>query len=161
VARSYRRWHRRGGLDRRSILAAVLAGLVLAAVAHGHRPAASHGVRPPATLARVPSTAAANVALGRRLAAGYGWSHGSRWHCLHALWARESGWSATATNPRSGAYGIAQALGHGPTNQYPPGPANPPTSDPATQIRWGLSYIAATYGTPCGAWTHETADGWY
>ncbi|MGH3238577.1 MAG: lytic transglycosylase domain-containing protein, partial [Streptosporangiaceae bacterium] len=34
-------------------------------------------------------------------------------------------------------------------------------TDPATQIRWGLGYIASTYGTPCGAWAHETADGWY
>ena len=34
-------------------------------------------------------------------------------------------------------------------------------TDPATQIRWGLGYIATTYGTPCAAWSHETADGWY
>ena len=34
-------------------------------------------------------------------------------------------------------------------------------TDPATQIRWGLAYVRDTYGTPCGAWAHETSDGWY
>ena len=34
-------------------------------------------------------------------------------------------------------------------------------TDPATQIRWGLSYISSTYGDPCAAWTHEQADSWY
>lgn len=31
----------------------------------------------------------------------------------------------------------------------------------ATQIRWGLGYIQASYGSPCGAWAHETSSGWY
>jgi len=77
------------------------------------------------------------------------------------LWTRESGWSNTAENRKSGAYGIAQALGHGPTNQYPAGPANPPTSDPRAQVEWGLGYIANTYGDPCAAWAHEESQGWY
>jgi hypothetical protein len=94
------------------------------------------------------------------MAAARGWT-GSQWTCLDWLWTRESGWSNTADNTQSGAYGIAQALGHGPTDQYPAGPANPPESDPATQIGWGLGYIAATYGKPCAAWQHETADDWY
>ena len=34
-------------------------------------------------------------------------------------------------------------------------------SNPATQIRWGLGYIKGLYGSPCGAWAHEEADGWY
>jgi resuscitation-promoting factor RpfB len=34
-------------------------------------------------------------------------------------------------------------------------------TDAATQIRWGLGYIQGTYGSPCGAWAHEEADGWY
>ena len=34
-------------------------------------------------------------------------------------------------------------------------------SDAATQIRWGLGYIQALYGSPCGAWAHEQADGSY
>jgi hypothetical protein len=101
-----------------------------------------------------------NVDLGRQMAAGYGWT-GQQWDCLNWLWTQESGWSNTAENPKSGAYGIAQALGHGPTNQYPAGPANPPQSDPRAQITWGLGYIKDTYGSPCGAWAHEEAQNWY
>jgi hypothetical protein len=142
------------------VIAAALAGLLLAVAAHarGHR--AHHG-GPLTAAAGAPGTVAGNVALGQRLAAIRGWGAGPQWRCLDALWTRESSWSNIARNPRSGAYGIAQALGHGPTNQYPPGPANPPVSDPAAQIHWGLGYIAAVYGTPCGAWAHEQADGWY
>src|SRR5260221_6932721 len=152
-----RRWLRRR--DRRSLAAAVLAGLALAVVVH----AAGNGGGPPelpARAAAAPAAVSGNVALGQQLASGYGWESGPQWNCLYALWLRESNWSNTAQNPRSDAYGIAQALGHGPTNQYPAGPANPPQSDPAAQEEWGLGYIAATYGSPCGAWSHEQADGW-
>ena len=31
----------------------------------------------------------------------------------------------------------------------------------ATQIRWGLTYIKDTYGSPCAAWAHSQATGWY
>jgi hypothetical protein len=137
----------------RQLAAATAVLVALAAATHRH-----HDRHPSPPVA---SGAAGNVALGRHLATGYGWGHGPQWRCLDALWARESRWSATAANPRSGAYGIAQALGHGPSNQYPAGPANPPVSDPAAQIGWGLGYIAATYTTPCAAWRHELADGWY
>jgi hypothetical protein len=34
-------------------------------------------------------------------------------------------------------------------------------TDAATQIRWGLGYIKASYGSPCGAWGHEESSGWY
>src|SRR5258707_518434 len=88
-----------------------------------------------------PVSKSKNVALGKLLAAPYGWSTGSNWNSLYALWERESGWSNTAENQQSGAYGIAQALGHGPTNQYPAGPANPPISSATAQILWGLNYI--------------------
>lgn len=154
-----RRYRRR--LDRRSIGAAVLAGVLLAAAARASHPHHHQRHPPPPAAAQVAGTAAGNVAAARRLAARRGWGRGVQWRCLDALWTRESGWSATATNPRTGAYGIAQALGHGPTGQYPPGPANPPTSDPAAQIRWGLGYITARYRTPCAAWAHELAAGWY
>jgi len=139
----------------------VAAGLILAIAGHAGHPAGPAGP-PPAAAAPDPVAAGpANVVLGARLAAARGWGTGPQWQCLDQLWTRESGWLATARNPRSGAYGIAQALGHGPTNQYPAGPANPPVSDPAAQITWGLSYIAARYATPCAAWGHELADGWY
>ena len=31
----------------------------------------------------------------------------------------------------------------------------------ATQIRWGLKYIAGAYGSPCSAWGHSQATNWY
>jgi hypothetical protein len=82
---------------------------------------------------------------------------GSQFFCLDALWTRESGWNVYATNPGSGAYGIPQAL---------PGAKMASAgrdwhADAATQIRWGLSYIDSAYGSPCAAWSHEEADGWY
>jgi hypothetical protein len=86
----------------------------------------------------------------------YGWSNG-QFSCLDNLWTRESGWNLYATNPSSGAYGIPQAL---PASKMASAGADWQTN-PATQIRWGLGYIQATYGSPCGAWGHETAYGWY
>jgi hypothetical protein len=110
---------------------------------------------------QAPATISGNVALGKKMAAVYGWGSGAQWNALYALWERESGWSNTAENPSSGALGIAQALGHGPTNQYPAGLANGPTFSAAAQIAWGLTYILATYGSPENAWAHETQFGWY
>ncbi len=77
--------------------------------------------------------------------------------CLDALWAKESGWSHTAANPSSGAYGIPQAL---PGSKMASAGADWATN-PATQIRWGLGYIQSRYGTPCGAWGHSESSGWY
>jgi hypothetical protein len=34
-------------------------------------------------------------------------------------------------------------------------------TNPATQIAWGLGYIADRYSTPCGAWAHSEDVGWY
>lgn len=101
--------------------------------------------------------AAKNQAIAKVLAAPYGWSTGQEWNDLVSLWNQESGWSNTATNPGSGAYGIPQAL--------PPSKmgtaANPPISSATAQISWGLSYIKDTYGDPVAAWAHEVSDGWY
>lgn len=160
MSRRYRRRVRRWLRRHRGHVVAVAAGLALAAAVH-----AGAGVGTPATTAAQSLSAGststgANVVLGQKMAAARGWT-GSQWSCLDWLWTRESGWSNIADNTQSGAYGIAQALGHGPTNQYPAGPANPPQSDPAAQIGWGLGYIAASYGSPCVAWQHETADSWY
>ena len=86
----------------------------------------------------------------------YGWSS-SQFSCLDPLWNLESGWNVYASNPSSGAYGIPQAL---PGSKM--ASAGPDwQSDAATQIRWGLGYIQAMYGSPCGAWAHEQADGSY
>jgi hypothetical protein len=86
----------------------------------------------------------------------YGWG-ASQFGCLDRLWTRESKWSLTATNPTSGAYGIPQALPG--TKMASAGPDW--RHNPLTQISWGLSYIQARYGSPCGAWGHSQASGWY
>ena len=86
----------------------------------------------------------------------FGWS-ASQFSCLDPLWVHESGWSVTAENAGSGAYGIPQAL---PGSRMASAGANWQTSA-ATQIKWGLDYIKGTYGSPCGAWAHEGATGWY
>jgi hypothetical protein len=80
----------------------------------------------------------------------------SQFPCLDDLWNQESGWRWNAENA-SGAYGIPQAL---PASKMASAGADYLT-DPTTQIRWGLGYIQSVYGTPCGAWDHEEADGWY
>jgi hypothetical protein len=84
-----------------------------------------------------------------------GWS--GQWGCLNALWQRESSWDFRATNPSSGAYGIPQSL---PPHKMADVGADWRTN-PQTQIRWGLAYIGWRYGTPCGAWAHSQATGWY
>ncbi len=85
----------------------------------------------------------------------YGWA--AQFSCLSALWAQESGWNVYAENPSSGAYGIPQAL---PGSKMASAGAGW-QSDAATQISWGLGYIRAMYGSPCAAWGHEEAAGWY
>ncbi|MBB6392110.1 lytic transglycosylase domain-containing protein [Microbacterium thalassium] len=77
--------------------------------------------------------------------------------CLVALWNRESGWRVNAYNPYSGAYGIPQSL---PGSKMATAGADWETN-PATQITWGLGYIGGRYGSPCGAWGHSEAYGWY
>jgi hypothetical protein len=77
--------------------------------------------------------------------------------CLDALWTKESGWNVHADNPTSSAYGIPQSL---PGEKMASAGADWATN-PATQIRWGLGYIKARYGTPCGAWSHSQSYNWY
>ena len=88
--------------------------------------------------------------------AGYGWGQGE-FDCLVALWNKESHWNVYAHNKSSGAYGIPQAL---PGDKMATVGADWATN-PVTQITWGLGYISGRYGTPCGAWGHSQAKGWY
>lgn len=107
------------------------------------------------------ASAATNQAIGRLLAAPYGWSSGPEWDALLSLWNRESGWDNTAQNPSSGAYGVPQALPYTkmPKSAWPPSAGG--SASATAQISWGLGYIKATYQTPSGAWAHEQSAGWY
>lgn len=86
--------------------------------------------------------------------AGFG---ADQWGCLEALWQKESGWNERAMNRYSGAYGIPQSL---PGSKMASAGSDWQTNA-ATQIKWGLGYIKGRYGTPCGAWGHSQAKGWY
>jgi hypothetical protein len=94
-------------------------------------------------------------AIGRDMVLARGWGE-DQYACLVSLFNRESGWNVYAANP-SGAYGIPQAL---PGSKMATAGADWATN-PATQITWGLNYIAGRYGTPCGAWGHSQSTGWY
>ena len=69
----------------------------------------------------------------------------------------ESSWNPYATNPKSGAYGLGQALppekmaAYGPDWQV----------NPVTQIRWAYDYMIERYGGPDGAWAFWQSHGWY
>lgn len=95
-------------------------------------------------------------AIAQSMLGSYGWDSG-QWSCLNSLWQRESNWNPYATNPSSGAYGIPQSL---PASKMASAGSDWRTN-PATQIKWGLGYIKSRYGSPCGAWAHSEAVGWY
>ncbi len=106
--------------------------------------------------ATVPAVSGSPQQIAEAMLGSIGWSS-SQFSCLDPLWAHESGWSVSAHNAGSGAFGIPQAL---PGSRM--ASAGPDwQTDAATQIRWGLEYIKGTYGSPCGAWAHEEATGWY
>lgn len=94
--------------------------------------------------------------IARSMLASYGWSS-SQFGCLEQLWHKESGWSVTAANPSSGAYGIPQSL---PGSKMASAGADW-RSSAATQIKWGLGYIQGRYGSPCSAWAHSQSVNWY
>ncbi|WP_205683934.1 hypothetical protein [Cryobacterium aureum] len=113
----------------------------------------------PATPARpsAPADPSAAQQIARQLMASqYGWGD-DQFGCLVSLWDKESGWNVNAYNASSGATGIPQAL---PGNKMATAGADWQTN-PATQITWGLGYIASRYSTPCDAWDKSEASGWY
>jgi hypothetical protein len=102
------------------------------------------------------ATSGAPQQIAMAMLPGYGWSS-SEFSCLNSLWEQESGWNPAAYNSASGAYGIPQAV---PGSKMASAGADWQTSA-ATQIRWGLGYIKARYGSPCAAWSQESSAGWY
>ena len=102
-----------------------------------------------ATLTGSPQSIAHAMVLRR------GWSE-AQWGCLDRLWERESNWSTYAENS-SGAYGIPQALPGSKMSMM----GSDWRTNPVTQIRWGLWYIANTYGSPCNALAHSDSYNYY
>lgn len=146
-----RRYLRRRATRNQVFIGSAVAVGLLAAGTHGHVPVRN------VTAAHV--AGGSNEALANQMAAsGYGWT-GSQTTCLDELWTEESGFRADALNQQSGAFGIPQAL---PASKMASAGADWQTN-PATQIRWGLGYVAGRYGTPCAAWAFETSHtpNWY
>jgi hypothetical protein len=154
--------------QRASALRAVQARDAMAQWTAAHKRAAQKAAAARAAAVRAAATSAAATSspsaappgsaqqIAAAMLGSFGWS-ASEFACLDPLWAQESGWSTTADNAGTGAYGIPQALpgakmaSAGPDWQ----------TDAATQIKWGLGYIKDTYGSPCAAWDHEQDTGWY
>lgn len=111
---------------------------------HVVMPAAPAPPPPPLSTAAIKQYAASLVGSGQ-------------FGCLDRLWSRESGWDPAARNASSGAFGIPQSL---PGSKMAAAGGDWQTN-PLTQVRWGVSYIRSAYGTPCGAWAHSQATGWY
>jgi hypothetical protein len=120
------------------------------------------------------NTSIENYGLAQLVAGTYGWAGGTQFAALTNVINAESGGDPNATNAQSGAYGIAQALGHGTsntqgtvTNQYggygvPDATARAANSGNASaQLVWMMAYIKATYGDPVNAWAHEQSYHWY
>jgi len=92
----------------------------------------------------------------QKVAAAKGWGA-----ALLADWVnvemREAGFSLTATNPTSGAYGMAQFIqGASEYAQY--------GGNSGTYIGQAVAmanYISQRYGTPAAAWAHEQSMNWY
>ncbi|WP_051749956.1 hypothetical protein [Phycicoccus jejuensis] len=103
-------------------------------------------------------SAASAQRTARSLLGAHGWG-GDQYGCLVDLWNGESGWSWSATNPSSGAYGIPQAL----PSWKMASAGSDWLTDPTTQVRWGMDYIQRAYGSPCAAWNAWQARSphWY
>lgn len=108
------------------------------------------------------TSASGNQKIAQQLAISMGhgdWTTGQQWSDWVALWNGESGWSEKAVNPSSQAWGIPQAL---PGDKMASAGADWRTN-PATQIKWGIGYIADTYGSPSAAYTawKSRSPHWY
>jgi Transglycosylase SLT domain len=133
----------------------------------------SSGSSAPAKAAGSAPKGVSNAAAIQKAAALFGWGKGTQWDCLTNVISAESGGNPNAYNA-SGAYGIAQALGHGTSATTGCGHAayggygltaaqakEANCGNAYYQAFWMMGYIKAVYGNPCGAWKHEQDYHWY
>jgi hypothetical protein len=111
----------------------------------------------------------------QQTATQFGWGSGAQWTALNAIEMQEAGYDPTAKNPSSGAYGLAQSLGHhysgGPAsngvNEYGGEGLTPSQSEqaslgqPAPQALWMMNYIKSRYGTPVVAEQFHLVHNYY
>lgn len=81
----------------------------------------------------------------------------SEFRCADQLIMKESGYVTTATNPSSGAYGVAQSL---PAEKYASQGADWQTNG-KTQILWMQGYVDDRYGGWCNALDFHHGNNWY
>ncbi|MFF2660184.1 transglycosylase SLT domain-containing protein [Kitasatospora sp. NPDC058032] len=120
--------------------AAVLAGAAaVTALGAGLVPAAASAATPS------PQTIAAQIVPANQL------------NSFSQIIAHESSWNVTATNPSSGAYGLAQALPGSKMASH----GSDWKTNATTQIRWALDYMNERYGSPNNAWSFWQTHHWY
>jgi hypothetical protein len=118
------------------------------------------------------ATVVALKAFARTLMIRHGWA--GQWKSFDALEMSEAGWNPRALNPSSGAWGLAQALGHGTPatdtgnghNQY--GNFGTPVAicrmanngKGSAQLIWMFNYLKK-YNGPDGAWAFHRANNSY
>lgn len=125
------------------------------AAAAAAKAAAEKAAREAAARAANPWGAGTAQGIAYDMLGQYGWGP-DQMQPLVNLWNRESGWRTNAGR-HGGPYGIPQA---NPGRKMASAGADWATN-PATQIRWGLSYIKGRYGSPAAAWANFRARGWY
>jgi TP901 family phage tail tape measure protein len=103
-----------------------------------------------------PTNVTGNKAIVKQMSAARGW--GQYWDSLYNLLMGESGFNNNAQNPTSSAYGMFQFL-----NSTWAGVGGHKTSDPTLQTKYGLEYIARSYGNPGNAYAKWKARSphWY
>lgn len=76
---------------------------------------------------------------------------------VNYLVSKESGWRVNASNKKSGAYGLPQAL---PGRKMASAGADWETN-PITQLKWMNGYVKGCYGSWANAVSHSKSHGWY
>jgi hypothetical protein len=96
------------------------------------------------------------AALMQSMAASIGWT-GPQWTALYDVEMAEARIQPERENPSSGAHGLAQFINE--PSEYAQYGGNSTTA--TGQITAMINYIRQRYGTPEGAWAHESAYHWY
>lgn len=121
----------------------------------------------------IPSGGGSLQSYAKKLLTLYGW--GDQWAEFNKLELSEAGWNPLAKNRSSGAFGLAQALGHGngsatqgtKSNMYggyglsdaDAKKAN--SGDGKAQLVWMMNYIKSRYNNPRAAWAFHIKNNWY
>jgi hypothetical protein len=156
-------WSRQNAQERKAEADAKAAADAAAAAEAARKKAAeaaSRKTRPGVTNVKIPASCneyTGNRAIGCAMLLESGGTLADMANCLEPLWKKESGWNHLSSNSGSGAYGIPQALPGDKMAKF----GDDWKTNPATQIKWGLSYISGRYGTVCNAWSTFQNKGWY